>query len=303
MWNSGDVNASWVDALIRKFVAGSEANTLGLETGEKAFDDPLVGFAGGADSLFLEYRKHIGEFYLTPHDFFTRTFPGTTVQPQDLTVISWIIPSTRKTREEQAAQDKYPSMRWARTRALGEDFNNVMRHYVVEQLARHGVEAVAPLLSPLWSRYDEGPYAPCSNWSERHAAYAAGLGTFGLCDGLITPVGKAVRIGSVIARLRIPASKRLYSDHHAYCLHYSHDTCRECVGRCPVGALSMSGHDKQKCMTYTEKAMNSYIKKQYGLDTYACGLCQAGVACTFGIPGVAETNAGSEEGGGDDRQN
>jgi epoxyqueuosine reductase QueG len=30
--------------------------------------------------------------------------------------------------------------------------------------------------------------------SERHAAYAAGLGTFGLCDGLITSVGKAVRV-------------------------------------------------------------------------------------------------------------
>jgi len=30
--------------------------------------------------------------------------------------------------------------------------------------------------------------------------------------------------------------------------------------------------------------MNQYIKKQYNMDTYACGLCQAGVPCTYGIP-------------------
>ena len=47
----------------------------------------------------------------------------------------------------------------------------------------------------------------------------SGLGTFGLCDGLITPVGKAVRIGSVIAKVRISSSPRPYNVHHAYCLH------------------------------------------------------------------------------------
>ena len=73
----------------------------------------------------------------------------------------------------------------------------------MEQLEAAGIEAVAPLLSPHWARSDQGPYAPCSNWSERHAAYAAGLGTFGLCDGLITPVGKAMRTGSVVAAVKI----------------------------------------------------------------------------------------------------
>ena len=36
---------------------------------------------------------------------------------------------------------------------------------------------------------------------ETHAAHAAGLGTFGLCDGLITPIGKAIRVGSVVAKM------------------------------------------------------------------------------------------------------
>ena len=35
-------------------------------------------------------------------------------------------------------------------------------------------------------------YAYASTWSERHAAYAAGLGTFGLSDGLITAAGQGM---------------------------------------------------------------------------------------------------------------
>ena len=37
-----------------------------------------------------------------------------------------------------------------------------------------------------------------SKWSERHAAYACGLGTFGLSKGLITEKGMAGRFASII---------------------------------------------------------------------------------------------------------
>jgi epoxyqueuosine reductase QueG len=167
---------------------------------------------------------------------------------------------------------------------MGEEFNNSVRHKLLAYLASGNIQALSPMLSPLWSRSDKGPYAPCSNWSERHAAYAAGLGTFGLCDGLITPVGKAVRVGSVIAGIALPVTERPYTDHHAYCLHYSHGSCGVCIERCPVQALSEQGHDKKRCMQYTEYTMNSYIKKEFNLDTYACGLCQAAVPCMNGIP-------------------
>jgi hypothetical protein len=56
------------------------------------------------------------------------------------------------------------------------------------------------------------------------------------------------------------------------------------VDRCPVHALGRDGHDKKTCMHYTVKIMNSHIVRAYGLDTCACGLCQAGVACASSIP-------------------
>jgi epoxyqueuosine reductase len=274
----------WIIDIIKNFVAMSPLNDMGFEKNEKIFDSPLIGFSRGDDPLYVEYKSHIGDFYFTPLELFALSFPEIECTADDLTVISWIIPSTSATRREQGEQNRYPSERWVRTRHHGEKFNVAIRNYLVEQLTKKEIAAVAPLLSPHWARADAGPYAPCSNWSERHAAYAAGLGTFGLCDGLITPVGKAMRTGSVISKLKIPASKRPYDDHHAYCLHFSENICRKCISRCPVNALSKEGHNKTRCMQYTEHTMHDYIKEKYGIETYACGLCQSWVPCTDKIP-------------------
>ena len=277
-------NGTWINKIITDFVMQSPLNDMGMEKREKIFDMPLVGFSSGADPLYEEYKSHIGSFYFTPLELFAKSFPDKETTAEGLTVVSWIIPSTKATRKEHGAQKRYPSERWARTRDLGEKFNIAIREHVVEQLKAAGIAAVAPLLAPHWARYNEGPYAPCSNWSERHAAYTAGLGTFGLCDGLITPVGKAVRIGSVIAAVEIPPNTRPYDDHHAYCLHFTENICRKCIPRCPIKALSEEGHNKAPCMQYVEHTMNKYIRKEYGLETYACGLCQSDVPCTDKIP-------------------
>lgn len=275
-------------SMITAFVAQSADNDLRMPEKERIFDRPLVGFSSSADPLYDFYRRHIGAFYRKPVDFLNGTFADLKASDAEVTVISWILPSTARTRREQAGRKKHPSERWARTRAFGEEFNNLLRAQVMEMLTERGVAAVAPLLSPLWGRSDEGPYAPCSNWSERHAAYAAGLGTFGLCDGLITPVGKAMRVGSVVAKIGLAPDRRPSDDHQAGCLHFSHGSCGKCIARCPVGALSLQGHDKRKCMQYTERSMNVYIRKKYGIETYACGLCQCGVPCSEHIPGPEE---------------
>jgi len=277
-------HGSSITAVIKNFVTLSPLNDMGFKEREKIFDTPLVGFSSGLDPLYDEYKSHIGSFHFTPLELFAKSFPGKQYTAEGLTIVSWIIPSTAATRREHGAQERYPSERWVRTRDLGEKFNNAIRAHVVEQLKAAGIKAVPPLLAPQWARYSEGPYGPCSNWSERHAAYAAGLGTFGLCDGMITPVGKAVRIGSVIAAIQIPPSTRPYDDHHAYCLHFTENICRRCIPRCPVKALTEEGHDKKRCMQYTEQTMNKYIREEYGFETYACGLCQCDVPCTDKIP-------------------
>ncbi len=120
--------SSWITLVIKDFVAESAINDMGFAEPEKIFSTPLVGFSNGADPLYEEYRSHIGPFYFSPLELFTKSFPGKTPAAEDITVISWIIPSTEATRREQAEQERYPSERWVRTRDLGEKFNNAIRY-------------------------------------------------------------------------------------------------------------------------------------------------------------------------------
>ena len=285
---SEESSAEWLIREITDFVATSPMNTLGLPGGEVAWDSPLVGFSRGDDPIFQEYKGHIGDFYWSPPEIFKLTFPEIETAPEDLTVISWILPQTRNTKDENAVQKVYPAVRWAAARDLGEKFNVALRQHVVQILFDESVQAVAPMLSPHWCRQDSERYGFASTWSERHAAHAGGLGTFGLCDGLITPVGKAIRVGSVVARLEVPAAPRPYQDHQAYCLFFSHGTCLKCVERCPVKAISSEGHDKIRCRQHLEKVRN-YLRKKDGLENkVGCGLCQVGVPCESHIPSPDE---------------
>jgi epoxyqueuosine reductase len=276
--------ATWLEETIARFVSESPDNSVRNEAKERAWDEPLVGFSRGDDPLYREFKEHIGPFYWTPLEAFLQVFPEAAVRAAELTVISWILPQTEATKVAQRRKDRYPSEEWVRSYVYGEEFNVKLRRHVVATLGGAGVQSVAPMFTPSWRREISPRYGFASTWSERHAAYAAGLGTFGLCDGLITPRGKAMRCGSVVARLDIPPTPRPYEDRHAYCLFFSEGTCGLCIGRCPAGAISESGHDKERCKAYTRGEVLDHLKARYGLDAYPCGLCQAGVPCESKIP-------------------
>ena len=274
--------------MIQDFIKQSPENTLQNETQDKAFDSPLVGFSRGDDPLYEAYKDHVGPFYMTPQELFTVTFRDFNIKPEELTVISWILPQAKVTKSDNRKETFYPSERWARARIFGEEVNEKLRKHTVMKLESEGIQIVAPALTPQFSMRISPKYGFASTWSERHAAYAAGLGTFGLCDGLITPVGKAIRVGSVVARLEVPAAPRPYQDHQAYCLFFSHGTCLKCVERCPVKAISSEGHDKIRCRQHLEKVRN-YLRKKDGLENkVGCGLCQVGVPCESHIPSPDE---------------
>ncbi len=217
-------------------------------------------------------------------DIFNETFPAERVEPDQLTVISWILPQIEASKSDNRKQTVYPSERWARSRMYGEEVNVKLRKHVVAALDGSGFNALAPMLSPNWKWKRSENYGLASHWSERHAAYTSGLGTFGLCDGLITPQGKAMRCGSVVAHIKIPCTRRPYENHQAYCLFFSKGKCGKCIQRCPAGSITEAGHDKTKCLNYLRERVTEYTKSQFGFETYGCGLCQTKVPCESKIP-------------------
>lgn len=286
-------DAGRISDIILNFIRRSPANSLGSEASEPAWGEPLIGFSRGDDSLYRQFKEDIGEFFWTPEEIFRLTFHGA---PRDLAVISWVLPQTEATKRENRKEREFPSERWSRSRNFGEQANMALARHVVASLQQGGCRAVAPTLSPLWKWQISERYGFASNWSERHAAHVSGLGTFGLCDGLITPRGKAIRCGSVVAEIDLNPTPRPYRDRRAYCLFYPDGKCGKCIERCPAGAIGDSGHDKQKCRDYLFDTVAPYAKDRYGFESYGCGLCQTGVPCESAIPAERWPDRGSGSG-------
>jgi epoxyqueuosine reductase QueG len=272
-----DVNlGDWVTKVIKEFIAGPE-NSMGKWGNEPAWAEPLVGFSSGADPLYDFYKEDIGDFYILP-DVFVSDAHGKEFKRENLTIVSWILPQTDATKADHRKETHFPSERWARSRIMGEQVNVKLRKHLVEKLKEAGYDAVAPMISPLWKGARSEKYSFASTWSERHAAYAAGLGTFGLSDGLITEKGKAMRTGSVIVDAVIKPTPRKYEHHNESCLFIMDGTCGKCIERCPIGAISEKGHDKTLCNKYVTMT-RKYVPRHYDFDGYGCGFCQTGVPC------------------------
>ncbi len=281
----------WVEAFIVDRLADQSFNRISPDSpdsGEPAFAEPLVGFACGDDPLWDFLKRDIGAFLWTPAEAYALAFPQAPAEPEELTVIAWVLPQTAATRADHRKAVGMPSLRWSKVRLHGEMINERLRAEAVRELVSRRHPACAPTLLPQWSREVSDKYGFASRWSERHAAHVAGLGTFGLSDGLITPRGKAVRVGSVVARIDIPATARPYTRHNEWCLQAATGKCGVCMWRCPAGAISHAGHDKVACQAYIRGTTAPFVEReQLGDRVNSCGLCQAGVPCEAGIPKAA----------------
>lgn len=269
-----------VRAEIAAFVTENPANRIAGGS-EPYFDQPLIGFASLDEPLFTDYKEIIGDFHLTPREIFAAACGD---EPAGGTVICWILPITATTRRSNRLQVEYPSREWSLTRSHGEALNGMLRRHLTAWLAEQGARAVAPQLADTWRELPQTPKGRASTWSERHAAYAAGLGTFSLNDALITAKGIAHRCGSVVTDLVIEPSERLNRGYAWNCLYHREGSCGACIDRCPVNALSFAGHDKERCCEYVYTTIPAALSEKYGVTATGCGLCQTKVPCESGIP-------------------
>lgn len=104
---------------------------------------------------------------------------------------------------------------------------------------------------------------PFAFFSHRHAAYLAGLGTFGVSNMLLTPdYGPRVRFTSVFTTAELPADDVMTGD---LCTR-----CMRCSRLCPAGALDRKGYPegltkKEACTEY-----NASLARRHASP---CGWC------------------------------
>ncbi len=280
-----------LEQLIKNFIHENNQNRRTQLDNGFYWEEPLVGFASGTDPLFFQFKSLIGSFHLTPREIIAAALKekGRELllpEYEQISVISWILPASEDTRKSNRKEEKFPSKLWAYTRDFGEVCNGALRRHVVGFLEDLGFVAVAPLLMPTFRYFRDEKVGWASPWSERHVAYTCGLGTFSLNDGLITPKGMAIRIGSVVTLLKLTPSERKYGHHKENCLLFRNEKCGKCIPRCPAGAITEEGHDKDRCQEYINSEPLKAKRQGYGLQNPppACGLCQTAVPCEFEIP-------------------
>ena len=254
-------NLSDITKLVSDFISQSPLNIVNEHGNMKIYGTPLVGIASADDSLFegLKGEQVVGPHHMSPQEW----LPGAK------SVVSVFLPYTDTVRKSNYIQG-YPSTEWLYGRYEGEACNKALRRFLEERFNDLGVNAVAPMDDPRYKIIDRR-----SNWSERHAAFIAGLGTFSLNRSVITRKGSAGRFGSVITDMELEATPRLYSELYEYCT-----MCNACIDRCPVGAITETGKDHRICHGFLDETLAKHTPR------YGCGKCQTAVPCECSIPGT-----------------
>jgi len=273
------MDKAYLEKALKECVADSPENYVQKEIalkpdlgGMQIYDEPLIGYASAEDPFFAGLKKPgvIGSHFIGPAEW----LPGAK------TVISLFLPFTNRVRSSNSLDMAWPSTEWLHARVEGQTLQDRICRFAEELLKKEGFSALAPMID---LRFKMGnPLEPdktkqesySSNWSERHAAYAAGLGTFGLSRGLITRKGVAGRFISVITTAFFEPDKRAYTGIYDYCI-----SCGACVRNCPVGAISK---EKGKMHSPCSKFLDTTKAKH--LPRYGCGKCQVKVPCEDKAP-------------------
>ena len=238
------------------------------------YGEPLVGFA----DAYHPYIQGLPEFISPSHDL------PQNVVPDAKTIIAYYIPFTRELAKTNRTEGILASPEWARayeeTNALFGELNAALIEFIHAKAGHAGISPKAAT----WN-----PELKISDWSQRHIAYAAGLGTFGLNNMLITKRGCCGRYSTVITNLDIEPDEPIETE---YCLFKKNGSCGVCAKNCPAGALTTEGYDRSRCYELCLK--NAAIYQDFGSSyltedgtepnsegSDVCGKCITSSPCAF----------------------
>jgi epoxyqueuosine reductase len=176
---------------MKEFIEDS-IKALVVDTENTKYREPIVAFADVDDLEFESIKSMTHENHMLPKGW----------MPNGKTVVSFFIPFTKELVLANKKQE-YIAKEWAvayiETNNLIKEINNTM----AEKLKQYGIDTVWQL--PVVN-YDSEKLM--SYWSQRHVAFIAGIGTFGINNMLITNKGCSGRYGSFIIDYKIEPSKK-----------------------------------------------------------------------------------------------
>lgn len=234
--------------------------------------EPVVGFADAEHPYIMELKNTVHPQHQMPRD----------VMPDASIVIAYFIPFSRWMPDTNNTAG-LSSPEWAEGYELTNAMFGRLNQHIIDTVRLLGFDAATAPQAGVFYR-DE----VISHWSFRHFAYAAGLGTFGLNNMLITEKGCAGRCNTVVTNLDIQPDEPQTEE---ACLYKRNGSCGACVSGCPSGALMKDRYDRHLC--YEQCLKNAAVYDSFGssytdgtenIGSEVCGKCVTGMPCTFRKP-------------------
>jgi epoxyqueuosine reductase QueG len=279
---------------IAEVLSGSPDNRMDDFGGQPVFVPPLVGMADGDDPVFEALKTAVSQRHLMPREIL-RAYSAAGGEPAGVSVVSWALPFTKEIRLSNRNRE-WPSELYSVARNNGGALLHEIGRRLPGILSERGIASVVPAETPKYDAFRDAERTFSSTWSERHVAYAAGLGRFGLNGALITADGSNARLGSIVTNRPPEDALPERGDHRAPCLKSGGRVCGLCVAKCPALAIGGEGLDKSRCndrrKAIREKSLDAYLRT-YHLTasrvvksgrrdpgySLGCAVCQAGVPC------------------------
>jgi epoxyqueuosine reductase QueG len=226
------------------------------------WEEPLIAFADANDPLFKKLKEVVDAKHALPSDLLGNA----------KTVIAYFIPFKKETTLSNTKGTK-ASKKWATAYIETNQLIANVNEALSKMLNACGFKAAT---TPPTHNFDEKKLT--SPWSNKHIAFIAGLGKFGIHHMIITEKGCCGRLGSVVTDAEIAPTKRSSKE---FCLNKTNGTCGLCAAKCMFGALKVNELDKYKC--YAQCLKNARTYSELGLAD-VCGKCVANVPCSFTNP-------------------
>jgi epoxyqueuosine reductase QueG len=222
--------------------------------------EPIIEIISAANKEIKLLKEIVSPEHLLPAD----------ILPGAKSIISFFIPFQEKIVNSNI-EGQFASKEWALCYIETNDLIKTINNNIEILMNKNGYKTGK---IPATHNFDKEKLI--SNWSHRHIAYIAGLGTFGINNMLITKNGCCGRFGSIIIDYKLSDYKNIEKPKEK-CLYKLNRSCGKCQKKCPVNAYENGNFNRQKCYELCLKNGEKY--KNFGIAD-VCGKCTVGLPCS-----------------------
>jgi epoxyqueuosine reductase QueG len=230
--------------------------------------DPIVAIISAKDNKLKILQNVVSNEHFMPAD----------ILPDAKSIISFFIPFQENIAKSNV-KGLMASKEWATAYMNTNNLIKTINDNVEQILAKKGYKT-----GKIPATHNFDPKKLISNWSHRHIAYIAGLGTFGINNMLITNKGCCGRFGSIIINYEFDEYKQI-GEIKEKCLNKLNGSCGICQKKCSVNAYENNKYNRHKC--YEQCLTNGKYYKEYD-NSDICGKCLVGLPCSIKEPSIKE---------------